>query len=234
MGALLSIASCGDDDENLNNTPNKEQTGKDDPSEEGGKEGSDNLSESGKEGSYSYVDLGLSVRWATFNVGATKPTEYGDLLAWGETFPKETYISDNYDNDLKEIYTNYQDDQLQLKSEHDVAKLNWGGLWRMPTNTEIEELIAGCDWRWTENMNGSGVSGEIGVSKKNQNVIFFPAAGGGYNSGREYEGVIGRYWSNTLYSKNDDGAYLLYFESNGIDINDEGRQRGCSIRAVCN
>lgn len=200
------------------------------------------LSESGKENGYSYVDLGLSVRWATYNVGATKPTEYGDHFAWGETSPKKNYSWENYKWGSEKKLTKYNaeetygivDDKWQLDPEDDAAAANWKGEWRMPTASELQELIDGCDWEWTDDMNGSGIAGRIGVSKKNGKVIFLPAAGYNYYNYRLDEGDYGYYWSSSLYSDYPYGAYSLDYDSGYIYVSNSSRRYyGFSVRAVC-
>ncbi|MEE1063385.1 MAG: hypothetical protein UH071_06925 [Paludibacteraceae bacterium] len=186
---------------------------------------------SGKIGDYSYVDLGLpsGLKWATCNVGASKPTEAGDLFAWGEVTTKDVYDYDNYkwvnaDEEkmtkycLKDQYGNVDNLEV-LDSSDDAAKANWGGTWRMPTYENMTELVAGCTWVWTDDFNGSGVAGRIGTSKTNGNEIFLPATG--------------YYWTSSLYISSNDQAYSLYnlkvvFESNGSHF----REDGASVRAV--
>ena len=88
-------------------------------------------------GNYEFVDLGLSVKWASCNIGAEKPNEFGDYYAWGETETKETYTFDNYQFQHTEI----------LPVECDVARAKMGDGWRMPTNAEVQELLDKCEWR---------------------------------------------------------------------------------------
>ena len=111
------------------------------------------------------VDLGLSVQWATMNVGATKPEEYGDYFSWGETEPKDNYLPSKYK------YTH--NGKPVLDAEYDAATVNLGGAWRMPTKEEMDELCSQCNWTW---MTLSGVAGHE-VKASNGNSIFLPAAG---------------------------------------------------------
>ena len=109
-----------------------------------------------------YVDLGLSVKWATCNVGATKPEEYGDYFAWGEVEPKNNYSLSTYKycNGTNNSMTKYSakndvnrgefyDNKIVLGPEDDAATVNWGGEWRMPTKEEQDELRNKCTWEWT-------------------------------------------------------------------------------------
>ena len=128
------------------------------------------------------VDLGLSVAWATYNVGATAPEEYGGYYAYGEIEPKENYSEDTY----KWMYWDYNDwdcDEwekfMKLGADisgtcYDVAHMKWGEQWRMPSQKEWMELISNCSWTWT---SVNGVAGAMGTSKVNGNTIFLPAAG---------------------------------------------------------
>lgn len=130
-----------------------------------------NLEPTGTIDGYDYVDLGLSVKWATYNVGATCIEEIGEHYAWGETTP--------YDE--KMTYFNYYWDHIPcspnhiLSSIYDAATVNWGNSWRMPTYEEQEELIENCDWTWVDNINSSKISGYVATSKKNKKSIFIPA-----------------------------------------------------------
>ena len=149
---------------------------------------------------HGYVDLGLSVKWATCNVGASKPEEYGDYYAWGETETKFYYDKDNCETWGKEI------DNIG-GTARDVAHVKWGGTWRMPTKVEIEELINNCDYEWTEQ---NGVEGGRFTSKKNGKSIFLPAAGGRYGTSLDTAGSYGYYWSSTPDGGNTQHAYCLY------------------------
>ena len=177
----------------------------------------------GKHKSHGYVDLGLSVKWATFNVGATSPEEYGHYFAWGETSPKEEYTEENsltYEKEMSDIAGNVQ---------YDAATANWGGDWRMPTKAEQEELSNNCTWTWTTQ---NGVNG-YNVKGPNGNSIFLPAAGNRYGSSLNAAGSYGGYWSSAPY-----GSYYvisacsLNFNSDGQGMGYYTRGRGLSVRPV--
>ena len=191
---------------------------------------------------HEYVDLGLSVKWATCNVGATKPEEYGYYFAWGETTPKSTYNWSTYkycNGDLysmtkycEDSYFGTVDNKTTLELSDDAARVNWGGSWRMPTRAEYKELLdtSNCSWTWTTQ---NGVNGRKVTSKKNGNSIFLPAAG--YRSYDDlYDaGGYGYYWSSSLYTYVNYDACGVYFHSDYVDWNDYGRCYGRSVRAVC-
>ncbi len=197
---------------------------------------------SGWVGNHSYVDLGLpsGTKWATYNVGATKPTEYGDYFAWGETKPKAEYSWNTYKwcNGSRDSMTKYctdsgdgtVDNKTLLDVEDDAATANWGSAWRMPTKEEIDELIDGCDWKWVKYFNGGGVNGQLGTSKKNGATIFLPAAGFRLDTDFGYAGNGGYYWSSSLYRFYD--AYNFSFERYGIWLASIFRRNGYSVRAV--
>ncbi len=178
---------------------------------------------------HKYVDLGLpsGTLWATCNVGATRPEEYGDYFAWGETTAKNEYTSSNYI---------YKSKPQTLPLSRDAANANWGGSWRMPTLEEIKELLNknNCTWTWTSDYKGTKTAGRIVISKTNGNSIFLPAAGCRGNSSLFDAGTYGSYWSSSLDTGYPYYAYNLYFGSGNYDWNDYGyRYYGRSVRAVC-
>lgn len=130
----------------------------------------DNISEN----NYKYVDLGLNVKQATCNVGATDPKEYGDYYAWGETSTKDTCTWNNYKFGSTLNKYNSRDSITTLEAADDTATQNWGGKWHMPTNKEWTELRTNCTWTWT---TLKGIHGYEVKSKINDNSIFLPAAG---------------------------------------------------------
>ena len=171
---------------------------------------------------HEYVDLGLSVKWATCNVGANNPEDYGDYFAWGETTTKSSYT----DNNSKTYGKNFSD--IGGKSQYDAARSNWGGTWRLPTKAEMEELKNRCTWKWTTQ---NGVNG-YKVTGPNDNSIFLPAAGYRYGSSLYLAGEYGYYWSSTPDESNSDYAYYLYFLSSGQGVNWLRRFNGLSVRPV--
>lgn len=196
---------------------------------------------------HEYVDLGLSVKWATCNVGASTPTEYGDYFAWGETEPKDDYSWETYKwckigtdyvsmskytDPYKEWGWGWLVANAELLSIDDAATVNWGETWRMPTWEELRELLDGCDWVWQTDYMGTGVAGRMGISKINGNSIFFPAAGYREDSDFAYVGEYGGYWSSTHYSVLANTAYYLLFNDDYIYWRNYNRYVGRSIRAV--
>ena len=181
---------------------------------------------------HEYVDLGLSVKWATCNVGANSPEDYGDYFAWGETSTKETYDDDNCPTEglsISQLQSQgYIDIEGNLTSQYDAARANWGGNWRMPTKAELQELIDKCTWTWTTQ---NGVKG-YKVTGPNGNSIFLPAAGGRGGSSLGYAGSNGFYWSSSPNGNNDSGAYSLDFNSDGHNMYYVYRIFGQSVRPV--
>ena len=169
---------------------------------------------------HEYVDLGLSVKWATCNVGANVPHEYGDYYAWGETKTRRNYIeSRTYGKNMSDISGN---------GTYDAARANWGGSWRMPTKAEMEELVNKCTWTWTIQ---SGING-YKVTGPNGNSIFLPAAGFCYGSSRNLVGEYGGYWSSTPYESDTYNAYRLDFSSGSLSVRWDNRRRGRTVRPV--
>lgn len=168
---------------------------------------------------HKYVDLGLSVKWADCNVGANSPSDYGDYFAWGETSTKSDYRWTTYKwckgtgNSMTKYCTDSKygtvDNRRVLSSSDDVARVKWGGSWRMPTVEEFKELCdkSKCTWTWTTQGGHKGYK----VTGPNGNSIFLPAAG--YRDGTDFynRGSHGLYWSATLYEDYSRDAYHLYF-----------------------
>ncbi len=171
---------------------------------------------------HEYVDLGLSVKWATCNVGASSPSDYGDYFAWGETSTKSEYTEANsktYGKSMGSIAGN---------SQYDAARANWGSTWRLPTANEIDELLDKCTWTWTSQGGHNGYK----VKGPNGNSIFLPAAGWRYGTSLHYAGEYGRYWSATPDEDLTDRACLLYFYGGGHCRYWLSRYIGQSVRPV--
>lgn len=185
------------------------------------------------------VDLGLSVKWATCNVGASSPEEYGDYYAWGETDEKGYYDWNTYKycggtgRTLTKYCTDVTygtiDNNIVLEFDDDVAQVKWGDGWRMPTSREVNELMTNCTWTWTA-LNG--VSGYAVTSKVNGNSIFLPAVGYRWLEVVDSSGSNGRYWSTSLHEDGSSNACYLYFDSGDRYMSDFYRNCGFSVRPV--
>ena len=205
---------------------------------------------------HEWVDLGLpsGLRWATCNVGATKPEEYGNYYAWGEVEPKEVYdwstykwmtsgmsswtginkytYADGQNEDYDVVWYDNSgnfigDNKTILDKEDDAAAVNMGGSWRMPTRAEQDELRTECTWTWTtlNDVNGYNVEGPNG------NSIFLPAADWRYGSDLSSAGS-GDYWSSSLYTGYSGNAYYPCFGSGYVDWCYSHRCCGLSVRGV--
>ena len=212
----------------------------------------DDCSKNGYKGGYvlapadvQAVDLGLpsGIKWASCNVGAEKPEDYGNYYAWGEVLPKKDYPWATYKhaygngNKLTKYCNNasygdngFTDNKTTLEPEDDAAHVNWGGSWRMPTAAEMDELRYNCTWTWTTQ---NGINGYQITSKTNSNSIFLPAAGYRYYTNLNYVGYRGYYWSSSLDGDEPYNACALYFDSDYVDSYYGNRSRGQSVRPVC-
>ena len=193
---------------------------------------------------HEWVDLGLpsGLKWATCNVGASQPEEYGDYFAWGEVEPKEYYYWDSYkwcngtENTQTKYCTNsdygyngFTDNKTTLELSDDAANYNWGGGWRMPTKEEQDDLRNNCSWEWTA-LNS--VKGHV-VTGPNGNSIFLPAAGFRRDSSLSDAGSFGFYWSSSLYTNYPYYAYNLRSSSRYVAWYYYSRSSGQSVRPVC-
>lgn len=215
----------------------------------------------GVENGHGWVDLGLpsGTKWATCNVGAKRPEQYGGYYAWGETNTKETYSMSTYLDGRITVFSDYGTDKDLLKgvtdiagTRYDAAYVNWGGKWRMPTKSQQDELRNECCWVWTSSYNGSNVKGYIVYKAKNSRDkgkcvyrggtpsssyslsnahIFLPAAGIRDSRGLGLAGSIGRCWAS---SRNGCESWCVHFDSaNVYEFGDNaGRSFGQSVRAV--
>lgn len=198
----------------------------------------DNLKE------HEWVDLGLpsGTLWATCNVGAHSPEEYGDYFAWGETAPKEVYewstykwiSSDNNDFGFTKYCTNrsdgfngFVDNKTELELEDDAAYVNWGKNCRIPSLEQIKELINSCSWQRT---TLNGVNGQL-VTGPNGNTMFLPAAGNRQKQHHHDDGM-GCYLSRTLNSDLPRYSCGLYLGPAGWTWGYGTRYYGQTVRAV--
>jgi len=203
----------------------------------------------GEENGHLWVDLGLpsGIKWATCNVGAEVPADYGNYYAWGEVIPKAEYRKATYKygdpNRIRHNLTKYcthacygandfSDKSITLVPEDDAAHINWGGNWRIPTATEWDELINYCTWTWTTRY---GVSGYQVTSKVTNSSIFLPAAGA--RDDEEFDPHIfdgsGAYGSSSLYENYPYCVWGIRFFPGWVDWNKDDRYYGRSIRPVC-
>ena len=193
------------------------------------------------------VDLGLSVKWATCNVGANKPEEYGDYYAWGETEPKDFYFWSTYkycDGAYKSLtkYTDsacgkdgFSDNKSVLDPEDDVAHVKWGGNWRIPTKDELEELRTKCTWTSTTLNGVKGYSVTSNVDGYTDRSIFLPATGMRIRQWTLSTDTIGRFWGNSIEidDDSDDAVYLDFNFSRGPGRFSIIRCLGQCVRPVC-
>lgn len=205
------------------------------------------------------VDLGLpsGTLWSPWNVGAKSAGEAGAHFAWGEVQAKDYYDWDSYywmadGKSSWEHITKYQsedrkasadwyagynfigDGKTTLDESDDAASVNWGGKWRMPTTSEIQELRNECEWIWKEeNEYATGSLAGYLVTGPNGNTIFLPAAGYRSDSDLEYSGSYGYYWSSELESDRSRFANSLrIYPSNSDAWDSQSRDYGQSVRAV--
>ena len=196
--------------------------------------------------SHEWVDLGLpsGTLWATCNIGATSPEEYGDYFAWGETEPKENNVWGTYkyckgdDKTMTKYcpqsdygYNGFTDNLTELLAEDDAATANWGSGWQMPSFDQIDELC-NSSYTTTKWTTRNGVYGQEITSKSNGNSIFLPASG--YRAGTNVAeaGTEGYYWTRSIY-KYYDNAYSIYLSSEDIFWrNGDERYYGQVVRPV--
>ena len=190
--------------------------------------------------SHEYVDLGLpsGTLWATCNIGANSPEEYGDYFSWGETEYKEMYnystykwCRGSYDTMTKyctNIFFGSVDNKTELEAEDDAASVNWGPSWCMPTYEQYQELINNCSWQWT---TVNGINGQL-VTGPNGNTLFLPSAGYYSGSMLSASGELGNYWSSSVVYGYPSYACTLSFSSGNINSDNYGRGEGLTVRAV--
>ena len=201
------------------------------------------LGVTGNANGHDYVDLGLpsGKKWATCNVGADSPIEFGDYYAWGEITPKETYTWSNYIwcNDDEFALTKYCDNRnfgnegftdniRTLLPEDDAATVNWDTSWRMPTYSEMFELKTNCIVTW---ITQNGINGRL-FTGPNGNSIFFPVAGNRFDSTIGGANTYGSYWSSSVTASFPSGARELFLDYNGCFFDHGDRSCGQPVRAI--
>lgn len=194
-------------------------------------------------GGHEYVDLGLpsGLLWATCNIGADSPEDYGYYFAWGETEPKSDYSWGTYQycngssNTLTKYCTNasdgyngFTDNLTVLEASDDAATAQWGSGWRMPTQAEWQELLSNTTNVWTTQ---NGVNGRL-FTATNGNSLFLPAAGFRSGASLDGAGTYGYYWSSSLHTDRPYRAWGLLFNSGGCGMYSNGRGCGQSVRPV--
>ena len=194
-------------------------------------------------GGHVYVDLGLpsGALWATCNVGADNPEDYGDYFAWGETQPKDYYDWSTYQYCMGSSttmtkycdnpsygYNGFTDDLTTLLPEDDAATANWGSDWRMPTQEEWQELYQNTTLTWTTQ---NGVNGWL-FTALNGNSLFLPAAGCRSGSSLIDAGSYAFSWSSSLSADYPYFAWGFYFDLSHTVMSYDTRFFGHSVRAV--
>lgn len=261
LGMLLVLGACSEEQEPNNDKGNQQNEQYEAPSSDQENEQNETPSSAvtGTLQGHDYVDLGLpkGTLWATCNVGAPFPGDYGDYFAWGETKPKSSYtweaykygsyvivsggytrIITKYCNNSENGENGFTDDKTVLDAEDDAAIFNWGDGWRMPTKDEFKELCNYCssDWTIQDGKNGRLFTGPNG------NTLFLPAAGrivatGSVGAIRDeallmFEGEDGYYWSSSLYDYDAEYAYRLRLYSDGNGLSKGFRSYAMSVRPV--
>lgn len=197
---------------------------------------------SGTLNGHEWIDLDLpsGILWATCNIGAEVPENYGDFFAWAETESKDNYDWSNYryckgsGNSLTKYCCKSELDNFGsidsltfLLPEDDAATINWGDGWRTPTKEDFEELCNSTTVTWTTK---NGVNGVL-FTASNGNNLFLPAAGCRHENDLKDE-KQGHYWSSSLFTIASYGVYFLSFNSDDCDVRRIIRCDGCSLRPV--
>jgi len=189
------------------------------------KENKINLSGQGQLSGHEWVDLGLpsGTLWATCNIGANAPEDFGDYFAWGETTPMTEYGNHDYS------ITYYNTSTMEILPEYDAVKTLWGDGWQMPTPGNFQELVAKCSFKW---IKYKGTEGYL-ITGSNGKSIYL-AAGGSF--GDDGIAVIGRdcnFWTNIEDDNSLTAAYATFFDYYRTDILGCDHSYGLSIRPVC-
>lgn len=202
---------------------------------------------------HAYVEIG-GVKWATMNIGASSVTDYGLYFQWGDTtgynalqvgtsetsFAKPFQWADyKFGNGSNQGYpTKYNTSDTKQTLDHcdDAARANWGGSWRIPTEEDFRQLMIATSWEWTNDYNGSGVTGVIFTDRTDSSkVLFFPAAGRCYQGSVHDDSVASYCWENTTDNSNYKNGFHCVW--NGSEIlyqraSLSSRSCGHTVRAV--
>lgn len=189
----------------------------------------------GKENGREWINLGLSVKWATCNVGASSPEFVGHYFAWGESKSKSAYLWGNCFDCLDsstgsswDVYKLGGKTEIKPTSGQDTAHENWGGKWRMPTNEEVMELCTKCKWVWTTLNDSYGYK----IIGPNGNSIFLPSSGVKDVTRHYFIGEQAYYWTSTLSSTKSSQADIMYFNESKHYASSYDRRYGISVRPV--
>ena len=222
-----------------------------------------NVSYSDPYNGHAYVDMGNGLKWATCNLGATNPEDYGDYYAWGETATKDNYSFGTYrwmqsgqsgpyyitkytfaDGQASGIWYdsggNFIGDNKRSFADDgyadDAARANWGGTWRTPTDAEWTWLRTNCTWTWTTQSGVNGMLVRSNVAGYTDNTIFLPAAGRRRNAGFDLKDSNGMYCSSSLADYSYYARYVnFYWAGDNFAIrSQDSRDNGYSIRPVSN
>lgn len=240
VGTCVFCGCSKDDVEEIEPQEQVNGAGKHSDSGQGGN--SDDGQGDDADANHEWVDLGLpsGTLWATCNVGASKPEEYGDYFAWGETsgfnsgkteFSWATYKY--YDTTIKNVTKySYYHEKTELEPGDDAATVNWGSGWQMPSIAQCSELINSYNTTrsWT---TLNGVNGVMIISKSNGKRLFLPATGGRHGTSLDFAGDDGCYWSRSVNLERSDRGKLLSVSSmNTIVTGGNPRCNGHSVRPV--
>ena len=172
---------------------------------------------------YQYVDLGLSVKWATCNLGATSPEKSGHYFSWGEILPnKDAKYTEKNSKTFDKPFQDISGNPL-----YDAARANMKGGWRIPTRDELKELVNKCRFDWDSVKKGYRITGPSGKS------IFIPVSGIYTSSKLTLVKKACNLWSSTPYKGKNKLTHTLFFNSENIySIGTIYRYMGCNIRPV--
>jgi len=178
------------------------------------------------------IDLGIGVKFACCNMGASSPEKYGDYYSWGETAEKTTYNEYGYKYGGNKRYREYHDIGNDISgTQYDVAHVKWEGNWQMPTKEQMELLIDKCksEWITIKRIKGRRFTGPNG------NSIFLPAAGVCWYDDLNHANYSGSYWSSTASTtryNNTSDSYQFVFSESYIKVIYSDRAAGHSVRPV--